>query len=249
MDKAREFGDYVVYVDESGDHGLKHINPEFPVFVLAFCIFDKRAYIEQVVPAVQAFKFRYFGHDMVVLHEADIRKSKRPFDMLLNPEIREPFFRDLNALVGAAPFTIIASCILKEGFVARRGHDHNPYHVAMEFGLERVFLELQSRGQRGKLTHVIFERRGRREDDELELEFRRIMDESGMVGMADTLSLVLADKKSNSAGLQLADMVARPIGRRLLNPDQDNRAYEILEPKFRRNRHGQIEGWGLKCYP
>lgn len=249
MAGTANFGDYVVYVDESGDHGLKQINPEYPVFVLAFCIFEKQTYIEQVVPAIQAFKFRYFGHDMVVLHEAEIRKSRRPFDILMNSDIREPFYRDLNGLIENAPFTIVASCILKQEFVKRRGDDHNPYHVAMEFGLERVFMELQTRGQRGKLTHVVFERRGRHEDNALELEFRRIMDSTRMEGMAETLDLVLADKQANSAGLQLADMVARPIGRRLLDPKQANRAYDILESKFRRNRAGKIEGWGLKCYP
>ena len=31
-----EFSDYIVYVDESGDHSLKSVNPEFPVFVNIF---------------------------------------------------------------------------------------------------------------------------------------------------------------------------------------------------------------------
>ncbi|RFA25785.1 3-deoxy-D-manno-octulosonic acid transferase [Alkalilimnicola ehrlichii] len=243
------FGDYIVYVDESGDHGLTSINPDYPVFVLAFCLFEKRVYVEQIVPRIQALKFRYFGHDMVVFHEADIRRSRPPFDILLNPTVREPFLADLTGLVESAPFTLVASCIMKESFKQRHGADGNPYHVAMEFGLERIYLELQSRGQRGRRTHVVFEQRGLQEDRALELEFRRIMDRSRMAGMADTLELVLADKKVNSAGLQLADMVARPIGRRLLRPDQQNRAYETLESKFRRDGLGRIEGWGLKCYP
>jgi len=37
-----EFSDYIVYVDESGDHNLERINPEYPLFVLAFCIFEKK---------------------------------------------------------------------------------------------------------------------------------------------------------------------------------------------------------------
>ena len=31
------FGDHIVFVDESGDHSLTSINPDYPVFVLAFC--------------------------------------------------------------------------------------------------------------------------------------------------------------------------------------------------------------------
>ncbi|MGH8503683.1 MAG: DUF3800 domain-containing protein [Gammaproteobacteria bacterium] len=214
----RNFSDYIVYVDESGDHSLTRINPEYPIFVLAFCLFEKEIYTSQVAPAVQKLKFKYFGHDMHVLHEMDIRKSRRPFDILLNPRTREPFLSNLNTLIEGAPFTIVvASGIRKRKFLARRGPDDNPYHVAMEFGLERIFMELQARGQRGRTTHVVFERRGKKEDAALELEFRRIMDTTPMQGLADSLDLVLADKACNSAGLQLADMIARPIGRYLLN--------------------------------
>ncbi|MEX5323322.1 DUF3800 domain-containing protein, partial [Pseudomonas shirazica] len=63
-----EFSDYIVYVDESGDHGLQKINPEYPVFVLAFCIFRKDVYVQSVVPAVQKLKFDFWGHDGIVLH-------------------------------------------------------------------------------------------------------------------------------------------------------------------------------------
>jgi hypothetical protein len=28
--------DYIIYVDESGDHGLSSINEQYPVFVLSF---------------------------------------------------------------------------------------------------------------------------------------------------------------------------------------------------------------------
>src|SRR5216683_621493 len=54
-----EFSDYIIYVDESGDHSLTSINPQHPVFVLAFCIFEKRAYYETIVPAVQRLKFDF----------------------------------------------------------------------------------------------------------------------------------------------------------------------------------------------
>ncbi|WP_311950995.1 DUF3800 domain-containing protein [Halomonas piscis] len=244
-----DFGEYIVYVDESGDHGLKNINKDYPVFVLAFCIFHKREYLTQVVPKIQELKFKYFGHDMVVLHEAEIRKSRRPFDILMNRDIRRDFMIDLSSVIEKSQFTLVASCIMKEKFSVKHGVEENPYHVAMKFGMERVFLELQSRGQRGKLTHVIFEQRGLQEDQALELEFRRIKDRSRLEGLEETLEIVMASKKANSAGLQLADMVARPIGRHLLNSEQTNRAFDLLTNKFRRNQSGNVKGWGLKVYP
>jgi len=52
MSGAVPFGDYIVYVDESGDHGLVTMDPHYPIFVLAFCLFDKRTFAESVVPAM-----------------------------------------------------------------------------------------------------------------------------------------------------------------------------------------------------
>lgn len=40
--KARGFSDFVVYVDESGDHGMVNIAPSYPVLVLAFLFLEKQ---------------------------------------------------------------------------------------------------------------------------------------------------------------------------------------------------------------
>ena len=61
--------------------------------------------------------------------------------------------------------------------------------------------------------------------------------------------VVFVDKKQNLAGLQLADLVCHPIGRHLLKPEQRNRAYEVVERKFRRSGAGKLEGYGLKTFP
>ena len=78
----KRFSDYVVYVDESGDHSLASIDSSYPVFVLALCVFHKRHYSESIIPAVEKFKFNYFGHDNVVLHENEISKQKGAFAFL-----------------------------------------------------------------------------------------------------------------------------------------------------------------------
>ena len=76
------FADYIVFVDESGDHSLTSIDADFPVFALAFCIVEKADYIAKIVPEMQALKFKYWGHDAIVLHEHDIRKEKGEFAFL-----------------------------------------------------------------------------------------------------------------------------------------------------------------------
>jgi len=115
--------------------------------------------------------------------------------------------------------------------------------------LKRLYHFLDDQGQSGCITNIIFEQRGRQEDNDLELEFRRVCDEENPTGVPLPFSIVLANKQINSCGLQLADLVARPIGRKQLNPEQENRAYDILETKFLRNGDGEVEGVGLESYP
>lgn len=36
--------DYLIFADESGDHGLSSIDEQFPVFALVFCLVRKQDY-------------------------------------------------------------------------------------------------------------------------------------------------------------------------------------------------------------
>ena len=143
----------------------------------------------------------------------------------------------------------MASVIDKRRHAALYAEPANPYHIAMAFGLERLLLHLRGLGCRDGVTHILFEKRGEREDRELELEFRRVCDGHNAMAARLPFEILMGDKKCNSPGLQLADLVARPIGRKVLNPAQPNRAYEILERKFRRSPAGEVRGWGLKVFP
>ncbi len=148
-----KFSDYIIYIDESGDHGLTSIDPGYPIFVLAFCIFHKQDYANHVVPALQLFKFKHFGHDMVVLHEREIRKDKGMFRFLNTKEKKQAFLSDLTVIVEEAPFTLIASVIKKDALNQQYVQPDNPYHLAMTFGLERATAFIQSKGQGDKITN------------------------------------------------------------------------------------------------
>lgn len=244
------FGDYIVYADESGDHSLTSINPQNPVFVLAFCIFRKEDYVRTVVPAVQKLKFDFWGHDCVVLHGHEIRKAHGDFNVLLNPTVRESFLQRINDLMTDLPMTVIAAAIDKQRHVRRYTEPDNPYGIALTFCMERLQRWLSEHGQGGHQTHFLVERRGSAEDAKLELEFRRIADgRNARNEQMPNLAIRFMDKKHNSTGLQIADLVAHPIGRHVINPAQSNRAYELIEPKFRRGPNGRVPGYGLKVFP
>ena len=243
------YSDYVIYVDESGDHSLQSVDRNYPIFVLDFCIFQKTSFANVLVPKVQAFKFAHFGHDVVVLHERDIRKQLPPFVFLKDRQKREDFMDGLSRLIDDAEFTIVATVIDKQRHAETYANPDNPYNLALKFCMERAYGFLRQQGQHTDITHIVVERRGKREDDELELAFRRIQDGTSFQGAMPGFRLVFADKRVNSSGLQLADLTARPIGRHVTDPEQPNRAWEIIREKLYRSRTGSFEGYGLKVFP
>jgi hypothetical protein len=248
MPELAGYSDYVVYVDESGDHSLISIDRAFPVFVLVFCIFKKSLY-PAVSSRLKEFKFKYFGHDIVVLHEREVRKQIGPFSFLTDRHVRERFMAELTQVICDGDFTLITAVIDKERLVARYRTPDNPYALSMVFCLERLYSFLKTHGQHDKLTHVIVERRGAKEDKELELEFQRVCNRGNRHQASLPFEIVFASKQVNSCGLQLADLIARPIGRKVINPTESNRAYDILDAKFDRSPSGLVRGWGLKVFP
>lgn len=243
------FSDYVVYVDESGNPNVSGIDPEYPFFVLTFCVFSKSDYVSSIVPALQRLKFAYFGHDMVVFHEREIRLRRPPFDFHGDRARRDRFLAQLSEWVRDSPFTIIAVVLDKRRFVMRYGPDAEPYGVAMREGLERVEACLMSRGNGTRQTHIVFEARGKNEDRALELEFRRVCAGSNRLSKPLQFEIVFPGKQINSTGLQLADLTARPIGRACMNRHQPNRAYEVIAEKLYRAADGREQGHGLIIDP
>jgi len=241
------FSDFIVYADESGDHGMVSIDSQYPVFALVFCVMRKADYITSVVPAMQQIKFSIWGHDAVILHEHEIRKNKGPFAVLrINRDLRERFLSDLNALIETTPMTLFASIINKQELLEKYSDPSNPYKIALRFCMERLHVMLTKQEEYGKSIHVIFESRGKREDNELALEFRRIAGNEGQWGYRHYnfssfgFQPVFIPKFANSSGLQLADLTARPIGLSYLRPNQRNRAFDIIEPKLEKP---------VKCFP
>lgn len=248
-----KFSDFVVYVDESGDHSLTSVNQDYPVFVLAFCIFYKEHYLSSVVPQLQRLKFDYFGHDSVILHEHEIRKEKGDFTVFSNRLEKNAFLERLSNIIDNSNF-ILASCVIEKHKIHTPEESENPYHKALKHCLETLYDFVIEKEQAEQETHVIVECRGAKEDNELELEFRRICDGENKYQCDLPFKIRMVSKASNSAGLQLADLVARPIGRYVINPQQANRAFDVLRSKFYceggRKEVGQgYDQWGLKHFP
>ncbi|WP_422032096.1 DUF3800 domain-containing protein [Roseovarius sp.] len=242
------FSDYIIYLDESGSPSIEADKGDFPVFVLACVCISKEHYADVMVPRLQALKFKYFGHDQVVFHERDIRRQSGDFVVLRGDrDLRESFLVEVTELVASFDFDLAATVIDKSKLAERYPNPISPYELSLQLTMEHLALTLREHNQLGKVVHVIAESRGKSEDDQLELVFRRIADgqpplpsnQRRLITQFDW-RIRFCDKKSNSSGLQLADLIARPVGLKHLRPDQPNRSYDVIQRKVK---------WWVKHFP
>jgi hypothetical protein len=238
-----DFSEYIIFADESGDHGLSSIKPENSMFALVFCIFKKSDYISIVKSLIAQFKIDFWGHDLVILHNHEIRKSKGEFVFLFNEEIRRIFMHALNETVRSIPFSIVATVVNKRALVNSL-HVDNPYSLALRSYVEQTMNFLGEKGQLDRLTYLIVESRGNPEDQDLEVSFRKLSTEPLK---PYPLDIKFASKQTNSTGLQIADLIAHPISRHILKRDQPNQAFDIIKEKLL--GYPNYDGIGLRCYP
>lgn len=245
--KENNFGDYIIFADEAGDHNLTKVDCKFPIFSLALCLIKKTDYINSIVPIIQKLKFDYWGHDKIVLHERDIRKQIGEFAFLRqNKNLREGFLEQINKIILDSKFCVVSSVIKKETLNNEYSDPFNPYHIALKLCMERVLSILIDNKQENKKIFCIFEKRGKKEDEQLELEFYRIVNNQNNWRIYNKnfkkidFEIKFAGKEHNSTGLQLADLLARPIGINVLNPSQQNRAYEIIKDKYCRGCENKV---------
>lgn len=188
------------------------------------------------------------------MHEREIRKDMGPFSVLRDRTRKQAFIQALTDVLDRTPMTVCSAVIDKRQLAEHRRREENPYELSLRFCLERIFYSLRRLGQTSDaegpvLMHVLCESRGRNEDADLELAFRRICGGDNFGTIHLPFEPVLTDKKNNSIGLQLADLVARPIGLKQLRPSQSNRAWDVIERKLDRDPLGRYIGYGLKCFP
>lgn len=234
VDHMPIFSPFIVYVDESGTANFDKpgSSSDFPVFVLAFCIFYKHIYASQLVPEIQALKFEFFGHDLVIFHEKEIRKKEGPFKFK-NRRLEEQFMLKLHQIMQDTKFILIAAAVKKNELPRS---EENLYHKALEPCLINLYKLMVEKRCENQKTFVVVESRGTREDKDLELEFRRICDGNNSFKKVLPFEILIKKKETNATGLQFADLCARPIGRHILDQHKThyrgNRAFESLKLKF-----------------
>jgi len=245
-----------IYLDESGDHGLKRFDPHYPVFVLSAVLIKERKY-DRIKEELRFLKQRYWGRSDFVFHSREIRRREGLYRSL--EDKYESFLEDLTELIEEFDFTVIAAVIDKIKLVNSYPEPFDPYELALRFLMERIAIEVGPNYPRDLWLHL--EGRGKREDRKLlglALRFRDGIDQLAhqrSPGLQKTMSKIrikFYSKNDLIDGLQLADLVAWPIGRQYLNPSRRSpsyRPFQVIKAKMRRGPQNKLLGYGLKIFP
>ena len=102
-----------LFLDESGDHNLSKIGPEYPIFVLGGVIVED--YDEhQLTERLSEFKRDMFRATDIILHTADITRNRNGFEALQDSRFRDQFRDRLNELMRTLSYSVVACAIQKK---------------------------------------------------------------------------------------------------------------------------------------
>lgn len=228
---------YYLFIDESGDHSLKSINADFPVFVLCGVLIESKEYLI-IDQKVKDLKKSIWDDKKVIFHSTDIRKKRNEFVKLIDEGIYKQFLHGLNTIMSESKYTVIASCVDKDKFVKAYGKlVTNAYSVCLSFIIERTVFFLDDVPADLRKLQICIEGRGKKEDGSLRSDFDKVCARGTTYVNAKRIKDIGADihfrlKKDDITGLQISDLVAYPIARYILDKSRANPAFDIIQPKL-----------------
>lgn len=251
-DVTQESGtNYIMFLDESGDRGLKHLDSGFPVLCLCGCIFPAASY-DQANEQIDIFKRDFLGSTSVILTSRDVRRQAGSFRVLSDTNRRSSFYTGLNRLMEDLTYTIIAAVIRKGEHLSQYGsHARDPYLLSLEFILERFIHFLKWKGD--AMGTIIAESRGKREDAVVQRHYLDVLTRGTFYRAASEflrclpLAIAFRRKEDNINGLQIADLAAYPIARTVIGGHHPS--FEIVKGKFYGGQFGEPQKYGLKAFP
>lgn len=227
---------YYLYIDECGDQNLENFNPEFPIFTLCGVLVS-RENRRKLEAAFISLKKEFWGDENVVIHSRDIRRCKKEFINLLNSDVKQRFYNRINEILTCNEAYVIVACsILKEPFIRLFSNTEDVYGLSLSYLLERSIFCVDDI-ENEAVIDVIFEKRGKLEDRNLTQFYNGLRVTGTKWVTSERLckrigSFTARSKKDNLIGLQIADLIAYPIARKVLSPQSTNPAFDIIRPSI-----------------
>lgn len=241
-----------MYVDECGDQNLSNYEETFPIFSLCGVIVSEEQKIA-LECRVNTMKQRFWGTTGIILHSRDIRKCQNGFENLFNLEVKRCFYDAINEILGEeGAYKVVTCSILKEKYIRQFGKFNDVYGQSLTLLLERAIFYLDDMNiEDGVELEIIAEMRGRKEDRNLLSYYNKLRDQGTYWVDSERLKnhvrrFDFVSKKANCVGLQVADLVAYPITRYVLEPELLNPAFNVLECNIYESGGKRL---GLKVVP
>lgn len=248
-----------MYFDESGDHRYDQLEtPGRRYLALCGIMFEEEYYVQfqNQLEALKNQLFRTDPDESIILHREDMINRRGVFGVLERPEIREKWENGFLSLINGSRFEAVIVVIDKKNHADRYTHPDHPYHYCFSVLVERYWYWLGT-NRRGDMMGEV---RGRREDELLRAEYEhihragtRFIDDGRIQQRLTGQKLKLKPKRSDIAGLQLADLLAHPAKQRLLVRRKTPRITEgrfgarvadVLWTKLRKRWDGETRGFG-----
>lgn len=243
-----------LFLDECGQHVVS-AHDAFPVFVLSAIIIADATF-PSVDDRWKQWKQEALGSDAII-HEPDVRRGNIPFK---SPEGKAAAAK-LPDIIRDLDFAALAVVVHRADYLADFGEGpidaSLPAHVyllALDFLMERVVFALDGQFN-GARAAIVVESRGAREDATLQHEFARLHLEGtsyvspGWFRQQFYPGIRFLSKKANHTGLQLADLLARPVGEKVAQPDQDPPRWAAFRDKLCLGQETKNSIVGLKVVP
>lgn len=239
-----------MFLDESGDHGLKTIDENFPIFLLCGILISEENY-KIIREEINKIKRKFWQNKEVVFHSRDIRKCNNEFKILFDLNVKQEFYKDINNLVSKDNFHIISSSIHKSAFIKKYGRlENDVYEISLSFVLERTIFCLDALKNCDELE-IVIEKRGKKEDLKLAKHIQKITQLGTYYVSSEIIKKLgfktkFSWKKENINGLQLSDLIAYPTARYILNPKGIHPSFNAFKKNIY-TKNGKI--YGLKKFP
>ena len=241
---------YVLYLDECGDQNLSSFDLQFPIFTLCGVVVSEEQ-DKALAERINALKMEIWNNTNIILHSRDIRKCQNGFEVLFDLEVKKHFIESVNDILGDDAYIIVCCAILKESYIRQYGKLNDVYGLSLSYIMERVVFYLDSIGKDEIELRTVIERRGKKEDKSLLNYYNQLLDRGTYWVNGDRMRKYFKRfdmkwKSENVIGLQVADLIAYPITRHVLNPDGVNLAYDVLKKNIY-----QVDGkmYGMKVFP
>jgi len=246
-------------VDECGASSLTATD-EFKAFVIAAVVVPDGEY-PKLDEQWKQWKNDNLGSSNKIIHEPNLRKGTGPFYFKGDASKRAIVIQSLQELIAKLDFAAVVCVVNRPEYVEQVGLDSldkslpiNPYLMILDFLMERLVMVLE-RHFNGARAHVVAEARGPLEDALLQYEYVRLqLDGTSYISPSWfrqqlATAIEFKTKKENCTGLQLADLLARPCGEKILDPSSAPARWPEFREKLCPGQETAHSILGLKIVP